>query len=258
MLDHLTRITDGSTRRCSSWDTTGGNADRWIIPAGETAVLADIKGPGSISRIWSANPSGQLRIYFDDEPTPRVDCDFQAFFKDQVPPFAGPLTSTSSGGWYSYTPMPFAKRCLVTSEGKQGYYYQVSYQKYPAGTKVATFDPKLNARTRTMLDTVQKRWSDPAAGPARPAKGSLVATAIGADALGHVTIQVTANQEAVVAPGKRAVIWDHRGAGCIRALRMRVTGADPQVLRRTSVSPVGMKSTGPEMIPLPSASIFRM
>lgn len=29
----------------SSWDTTGRNADRWMIPPGESRVLGDIKGP---------------------------------------------------------------------------------------------------------------------------------------------------------------------------------------------------------------------
>src|SRR5690349_13987935 len=30
-------------------------------------VMADVDGPGAVVRIWSANPSGELRFYFDGE-----------------------------------------------------------------------------------------------------------------------------------------------------------------------------------------------
>ena len=36
----------------SSWDQRGRNHDNWIIPAGETRVLADLEGPGWITHIW--------------------------------------------------------------------------------------------------------------------------------------------------------------------------------------------------------------
>ena len=36
----------------SSADTTGGNNDRINIHPGQTATLAEIEGPGLISRIW--------------------------------------------------------------------------------------------------------------------------------------------------------------------------------------------------------------
>jgi hypothetical protein len=33
---------DIRSRRWSSYDKTGGNADRWLIPAGETALLGEM------------------------------------------------------------------------------------------------------------------------------------------------------------------------------------------------------------------------
>jgi hypothetical protein len=51
-LTQLTRITNGKTGRFSSWDTTGRNNDAWSIPAGESRVLADIKGPGLLTHLW--------------------------------------------------------------------------------------------------------------------------------------------------------------------------------------------------------------
>jgi hypothetical protein len=38
--------------RVSSWDHTGGNADAFVIMPGETAVLADLEGPGCVTHLW--------------------------------------------------------------------------------------------------------------------------------------------------------------------------------------------------------------
>ena len=39
----LSKRRDFKPKRISSYDTTGGNADAWFIPAGETRVLAEIE-----------------------------------------------------------------------------------------------------------------------------------------------------------------------------------------------------------------------
>lgn len=51
-LGQLTQIKKVRTARVSSWDQEGKNQDYWMIPAGESVVLGDIEGPGSISHIW--------------------------------------------------------------------------------------------------------------------------------------------------------------------------------------------------------------
>jgi len=40
------------TARISSWDQTGLNEDAFVVLPGETAVLADIEGPGKITHLW--------------------------------------------------------------------------------------------------------------------------------------------------------------------------------------------------------------
>ena len=54
-LGELARLRDVTTRRVSSWDRSGGNADYLVIPPGESAVLADIEGAGCINHIWCTN-----------------------------------------------------------------------------------------------------------------------------------------------------------------------------------------------------------
>ncbi|WP_265521339.1 glycoside hydrolase family 172 protein [Oerskovia flava] len=51
-LRSLTRASDARTGRASSSDPTGANQDYWMVPAGESVVLAEIDGPGCITHIW--------------------------------------------------------------------------------------------------------------------------------------------------------------------------------------------------------------
>ena len=71
LLTSLTRTRDARSLRASSWDTTGRNADAWRIEAGETRVLADIKGSGCINHIWMTQGKGYrdvlIRMFWDDE-----------------------------------------------------------------------------------------------------------------------------------------------------------------------------------------------
>ncbi len=52
LLAGLTHWREARSARASSWDPSGRNQDNWIIPPGESIVLADIEGPGCITHIW--------------------------------------------------------------------------------------------------------------------------------------------------------------------------------------------------------------
>ena len=85
MLRELTKIKKGlRTGRASSWDRTGGNADRWILKAGETKMLADIKGSGCITHIWMTQRNHYreclLKITWDNAKYPSVLCPLGDFF----------------------------------------------------------------------------------------------------------------------------------------------------------------------------------
>ena len=51
-LDGLTNLSNAVSRRASSADRSGGNADWVEVKNGSTVTLADIKGAGSIRHIW--------------------------------------------------------------------------------------------------------------------------------------------------------------------------------------------------------------
>jgi hypothetical protein len=96
--------------------------ERQFAKGGE-AVIADIKGPGVITMIHfalggvalSTNRDTIIRIYWDGEETPSVECPLPDFFCDPN----GAIERVDSvlvnklRGWNAYFPMPFAKSARV-------------------------------------------------------------------------------------------------------------------------------------------------
>ncbi len=87
-LSSLARLGRGiRSCRVSSYDHTGGNVDRCPITSGETITIAELKGAGAIRHIWMTTQEQNhnlkalvLRMYWDGESTPSVDCPIGDFF----------------------------------------------------------------------------------------------------------------------------------------------------------------------------------
>jgi hypothetical protein len=155
----LARIYNRKTGRASSWDTSGRNSDAWTIPAGETAVLADIRGPACITHIWMTQPNHYreclLRITFDNADHASVLCPLGDFFclgHGMVNSFQSLLFSASTRSNYqfnagaalnAYVPMPFAERAVVElvneSDEDHRQYFYVDYEtlEEPPGGKAS-------------------------------------------------------------------------------------------------------------------------
>ncbi|MBI2505532.1 MAG: DUF2961 domain-containing protein [Candidatus Latescibacteria bacterium] len=75
-------------RRASSYDRSGGNADRLIIQPGETECFAQLPEAGVIRHLWFGGGADEayyhrkvvLRIYWDNEPHPSVEVPLGDFF----------------------------------------------------------------------------------------------------------------------------------------------------------------------------------
>lgn len=122
------------------------------IEPGERVTLADIEGPGVIQHIWvtvdDTTPNGRfvlrdlvLRMYWDEEETPSVECPLGDFFLNG---FARgyevvslPMTVNPKRGMNSYLQMPFARRARIVLENQHlgaisAFFYQVDYCLYDA------------------------------------------------------------------------------------------------------------------------------
>ncbi|NOX38220.1 MAG: DUF2961 domain-containing protein [Calditrichaeota bacterium] len=128
----------------SSFDSTGGNEDRIQIPPGRTVPLAQITGPGIITRIWLTIDSRDpyflrrllLRMYWDDETHPSVEVPIGDFFGNgfQYTHYISQFLGMSSGGYYCYFPMPFRRSARIEVENQSdfevlAFYYQIDYQQ---------------------------------------------------------------------------------------------------------------------------------
>lgn len=110
-------------------------------------VMADLTGPGAVVRIWSANPGGVLRFYFDGAADPQVTIPTADLFKGKLASLGAPFSYEASKGWDFYYPLPYAKSLKITVDDSDGdksrsMYYHVGYRTYEPGTAVTTFDPQ--------------------------------------------------------------------------------------------------------------------
>jgi hypothetical protein len=94
------------------------------IPAGETFVMADVKGAGAIQQIW-LTPAGTwrhaiLRIYWDGETEPSVECPVGDFFASGWGQYAQvtslPVCVNPGSAFNCYWEMPFRKSFKMTLE----------------------------------------------------------------------------------------------------------------------------------------------
>ena len=117
----------------SSYDRTGGNADRWDAEPGATQEVFNSEGPGVISHIWFtiAAPTAYhlkeivLRAYWDGNSKPSIETPVGDFFGlnlGQYVHYESAYLACSPGKSLNcYFAMPFRKsaRLTVTNEGAQ-------------------------------------------------------------------------------------------------------------------------------------------
>lgn len=110
------------------------------IQPGETFTMAEITGPGAIQHIWMT-PTGIwrysiIRIYWDDETEPSVECPVGDFFCmgwNRYSPLSSLAVCVNPGSAFNcYWTMPFHKKCKITMENindkdPMTLYYQVDY-----------------------------------------------------------------------------------------------------------------------------------
>ena len=162
----LPYLKDSKLIQISSSDTSGRNDDFVAIPAGATTRLADIEGPGVITQIWVtiASPDKHflrrivLRMYWDGEENPSVEVPIGDFFGTgfQYRHYTTPFVGMSSGGYYSYFPMPFDKSARIevvneTGQEVHSFYYHIDYHKLNGSLdpSVAYFHASWHREVRT-------------------------------------------------------------------------------------------------------------
>jgi hypothetical protein len=145
-----------------------------IIKAGETFTLADIQGSGAIQQIWMT-PTGNwrfsiLRIYWDDQAHPSVECPVGDFFAcgwGQYAQVSSLAVCVNPGSAFNcYWEMPFRQRSRITmtnmADQDMVLYYQINYTLTEVPEDCAYFcaqfrrvNPVPFKEVYTLLDGVQ-------------------------------------------------------------------------------------------------------
>ncbi len=202
----------------SSYCPTGCRFDRhsegdwrYVSVDGDEGVIFEEAGAGAITRIWMTmgrgvsvplNPAVRLRVYVDGAKQPVMDLPLPQLFDGSSPPFLPPLVGQrldSSGGNYSYVPIPYRDGCRVSLVGahKERIWFQLGFHRLasPAGVVSFTGQEDLSAWTRLLSIQGTSPWPD-----AKPWESGSVA----------------------VAPGKPAVLARRDRPGTVTSLRLRV------------------------------------
>ena len=134
-------------------------------------VLADIEGPGVVTRLWSRNPKGHLLVYVDDMVHPILTLPFRDYFSGELELFspgfnlfAPPFTSISNGGYSSYVPIPFEERVrlVVLGDDLSDVTYQVTYGQFPPGTPIQSFELALTKDDVHYFRNWREEWQEDA------------------------------------------------------------------------------------------------
>jgi hypothetical protein len=143
------------------------------VAPGQTFTLGDIDGPGMLQHLWiTGRRLGRdtiLRVYWDGQPRPSVECPLGDFFATGWGPFAQlssvPVAVNPHNGWNCYWEMPFRRHALLTLENRgvesATIYYQLTYALTDLPDDVAYFhaqfrrtNPVPYESVHTLLDGV--------------------------------------------------------------------------------------------------------
>ena len=152
----------GRMRQVSSFDRDPDRGGTWhglrpavarrkrvLLAPGETHTIGELTGAGMITRMWMttllplnlhALRNLTLRLYWDGEPQPSVDCPFGDFFGAPFGRYVGYVAepmSLTSGGFNCIWPMPYASgaRLEISNDGPgtvDPLFYQVTFYELDA------------------------------------------------------------------------------------------------------------------------------
>jgi hypothetical protein len=177
-LSSLAEPRPGHAMHEGSWDRKGQNNDSIPVKPGETVTILDHEGAGCVHRFWvTISPRTDvgilsqviLRMYWDGDKYPSVECPIGAFFGvgfgEQKDYTSLPLNE-NSGGYNCYWPMPFHKSArwtLTNGSGRllESFYYNIDFialDSLPAATRHfhAQFrreNPTTPGKNYTILET---------------------------------------------------------------------------------------------------------
>ncbi len=203
----------------SSYDRTGGNDDgfngthSFIRKEANGLVIAEMKGPGVVTRIWTPTPSDDLiEFYFDGETIPRINEKFFDLFSGKKFPFLAPVSGVGAGGFYTYVPLAYKESLKIMVRAERFNFYQINYTTYPKNSQIESYTAQASQKFKDDLEKA-RRFINSA--------GTDVSSSAAFDAS---KIQIK-NFSGSLAAGKSLTIFESKKAGRIVGLKISPANA---------------------------------
>jgi len=214
----------------SSYDRTGGNDDgfsgaySFIRKEEGGLVLAELAGPGVITRFHTPTPTDDIvEFFFDGEAVPRIRMKVNEIFDGTHVPFLAPLVWRGAGGSVSYAPLAFRKSCKILVKAERFQFIQINHVCYPEGTAIETYSA---ATSEAFLKRLEE------AGGIFALTGSNLANRL----LPPGTESKVEHVRATLSPGRPATLFKTSRSGRILGLRIGpaslFAGPDRDILLR--------------------------
>lgn len=156
--------------RLSSIDPNGGAFDQgqFLRREGVEHVLLDVEGPGVVTRLWTSQPAGFLRFYWDGAEAPQLAIPWSEIADGTFPPLVPPFVQTGQGGCTVQFPLTFEKGLRITLSSQLWIPWSVDYSIFAPDQAVESWPAAMSARGENLqrslaeLQRVVNVWDDPA------------------------------------------------------------------------------------------------
>jgi hypothetical protein len=165
-ISKLPQYRQGEMEQLSSYDRTGGNDDgfsgKYSAVAEEPGgrVIANLKGPGVVNRIWTPTPTADtIKFFFDGEKRPRIALPFIDLFTGKESPFLAPLCGNQIGGYYCYLPIPYERSLKIVFAGKNLRFHQTQFRSLRKEDNVKSFSMEMFRSHQDTFERVAATWN---------------------------------------------------------------------------------------------------
>ncbi len=152
--------------RLTSVDPNGANFDQGNFLREERfeQVLMDVEGPGVLTRLWTSEPMGMLRFYWDGSDSPQLAVLWSDLAAGKVLPLDEPFVTTAAGGSTMQFPLPFRDGLKITLSGQQWCAWSIDYDFFSRDVQVESWWPEMGPPPGVpqIYTRAAILWEDPA------------------------------------------------------------------------------------------------
>lgn len=160
-LEHLALLPSDSVKQTqvqvvNTTEVSGGEEQTFPQKEGDKYVLAEMKGPGVLTRIWAVAPlDGRIMIYLDDAETPVLDHSFSELYRLWGRKFEN-LAYSAGRSLNLMIPIPYQKSCRIVAGENWGEVCQFTFTTFLKNVELPVFQPQFNARDLQALERINQ------------------------------------------------------------------------------------------------------